>query len=156
MTVKNVDGTVNSGGQITHYLRSPIILGERVFMTQFYVADLGPDEVILGMTFLRERNPIINWKEGWMTIGNSPHIRRRREATYGEVVQALQRYCDQLNAQAKEAERIRRQRQPTVESETEEPLPYKDTLPADLPYILEEVGVTYPDFQQISNHKHHE
>jgi len=60
LMVKNVNGTVNSGGAITHQVECNIFYKgymERMWMD---VCDLGKTEVILGMPWLAAYNPEIN------------------------------------------------------------------------------------------------
>jgi len=62
LTVKNVDGTVNSGGAIMHQVECNVFYKgymERMWMD---VCDLGKTEVILGMPWLVAHNPEINWE----------------------------------------------------------------------------------------------
>ena len=71
--VRNVDGTGNSGGAITHEVEVNIYFKghmERVWMD---ICDLGKTEVILGMPWLQAHNPEIDWEKGEVKItGCSP------------------------------------------------------------------------------------
>ncbi|KIJ58491.1 hypothetical protein HYDPIDRAFT_51605, partial [Hydnomerulius pinastri MD-312] len=53
ITVKNVDGSPNKAGLITHY--------STLFIC-FLITDLGKEDIILGLPWLTSENPIINWK----------------------------------------------------------------------------------------------
>jgi hypothetical protein len=71
--VRNVNGTLNQAGEITHFCILKTKLGEREKAQKFYITDLGKDRIILGFPWLEEYNPQINWKEG--TVEGQPlHI----------------------------------------------------------------------------------
>jgi len=60
LTVKNVDGTVNSGGAITHQVECNVFYKGHMERMWMDVCDLGKTEVILGMPWLAAHNPEIN------------------------------------------------------------------------------------------------
>jgi len=60
LTVKNVNGTVNSGGAITHQVECNIFYKGHMERMWIDVCDLGKTEVILGMPWLAAHNPEIN------------------------------------------------------------------------------------------------
>jgi len=62
LMVKNVDGTVNSGGAITHQVECNVFYKGHVERMRMDVCDLGKTEVILGMPWLAAHNPEINWE----------------------------------------------------------------------------------------------
>jgi len=62
LMVKNVDGTVNSGGAITHQVECNVFYKGHVERMRMDVCDLGKTEVILGMPWLVAHNPEINWE----------------------------------------------------------------------------------------------
>jgi len=64
LMVKNVDGTVNSGGAITHQVEYNVFYKGHVEKMRMDVCDLGKTEVILGMPWLAAHNPEINWETG--------------------------------------------------------------------------------------------
>ena len=60
--VYNVDNTENIGGKIQHQVNIAYsIYGQRLHST-FLITTLGKQEVILGLLWLEEINPDINWK----------------------------------------------------------------------------------------------
>ena len=63
--VKNVNGTPNKDGQLTHCIHLWVQLGEKELML-FYLTNLGEDRTILGFPWLTTFNPKINWTEGTM------------------------------------------------------------------------------------------
>jgi len=64
LIVKNVDGTVNSGGAITHQVECNVFYKGHVERMRMDICDLGKMEVILGMPWLVAHNPEINWETG--------------------------------------------------------------------------------------------
>jgi len=62
--VYNVDGTLNKKGTITHYVRILTTIGGRTKWETFYCTGLGKQQIILGLPWFRENNPIIDWETG--------------------------------------------------------------------------------------------
>jgi len=60
LMVKNVDGTVNSRGAITHQVECNVFYKGHIERMRIDVCDLGKMEVILGMLWLAAHNPEIN------------------------------------------------------------------------------------------------
>jgi hypothetical protein len=74
--VHNVDGTMNKEGLITHYVCLEIKVKERRRIYKFLTTTLGRQRLILGLPWLEEENPEINWKEQKITWRyNVPTIR---------------------------------------------------------------------------------
>jgi len=74
LMVKNVDGTVNSGGAITHQVECNVFYKGHVERMRMDVCDLGKTEVILGMPWLVAHNPEINWKTGEVKMTRCPPL----------------------------------------------------------------------------------
>ena len=74
----NIDGSLNKAGSITHKVRLTLQVGQDKEKFDFFLTSLGPEKVILGLPWLRYRNPQINWKEGTMwlnadqSVGSEP------------------------------------------------------------------------------------
>ncbi|THH03884.1 hypothetical protein EW145_g5927 [Phellinidium pouzarii] len=66
--VHNVDGTPNQNGTITHYTLRPLLFGNKLTMAFLLVTSLGKEDIILGLPWLKQCNPLINWKEGTISI----------------------------------------------------------------------------------------
>jgi len=62
LMVKNVDGTVNSGGAIMHQVECNVFYKGHMERMRMDVCDLGKMEVILGMPWLAAHNLEINWE----------------------------------------------------------------------------------------------
>lgn len=60
MTISNSDGSSNRNGPITAAVPLCFDMGNYTMTADFYVADVGSEEAILGMTWLRTYNPEIN------------------------------------------------------------------------------------------------
>jgi hypothetical protein len=59
--LRNIDGTYNQSGSVTHFIDLLVNRGGRKIMQRFYVTNLGSDGIILGYPWLRAFNPDINW-----------------------------------------------------------------------------------------------
>jgi len=64
LVVRNVDGTNNSGGAITHQVECNVFYKGHIERMRMDVCDLEKTEVILGMPWLAAHNPEINWETG--------------------------------------------------------------------------------------------
>lgn len=64
IALHNIDGTSNKSGGITDFCRLQLSIGSYCDTVTFLVTDLGPEDVILGLPWLRQVNPEINWAEG--------------------------------------------------------------------------------------------
>ena len=62
--VRNVDGTNNSGGAITHQVEANVYYKGHIERMRMDVCNLGKMEVILGIPWLQAHNPEINWETG--------------------------------------------------------------------------------------------
>jgi predicted aspartyl protease len=61
---RNADGTQNEQGVVMHKAVINLRINGKEEPMSFFIAGLGKDNVILGLTWLRKHNPIVNWKEG--------------------------------------------------------------------------------------------
>jgi len=59
--IYNIDGTPNRAGSITHKCQLKLFFGKESKQMDFFVTDLGQDNIVLGFPFLQEFNPTINW-----------------------------------------------------------------------------------------------
>ena len=62
----NIDGSPNTAGRITHFARLCLTVDQHEEWTDFLVTDLGGEDVILGLPWLRRVNPSIDWAKGWI------------------------------------------------------------------------------------------
>jgi hypothetical protein len=59
--LRNIDGTYNQSGSVTHFIDLLVNWGGRKIMQWFYVTNPGSDRIILGYPWLCTFNPDINW-----------------------------------------------------------------------------------------------
>jgi hypothetical protein len=71
--VRNVDGTFNKAGTITHYVNVTLDIGERKRNERLLVTKLGKQRIILGTPWLKKENPDINWKLGKINWRDEVH-----------------------------------------------------------------------------------
>lgn len=110
MKVYNADGTPNKKGSVTKYIETTLFVGPNNQWTWMYVANLGHEDLILGMPWLWATNPIIDWKKG--TLKLKPWKFWIQKQTRGK---------------------------PIVKDEPE-PMQVWEVLPDDLPFVIEEIG----------------
>jgi len=70
--VRNVDGTNNSAGAITHQVEVNVYYKGHVERVRMDVCDLGKTDIILGMLWLQAHNPEINWEMGEVKMTRCP------------------------------------------------------------------------------------
>jgi hypothetical protein len=61
---RNTDKAQNKKGVVTHKAVIDLNVNGKEDPTTFYITRLEKDNVIQGLTWLRKRNLIVNWKEG--------------------------------------------------------------------------------------------
>jgi hypothetical protein len=87
---RNADRTQNEQGVVTHKAIINLGVNRKEDLTTFFITGLGKDNVILGLTWLRKHNPIINWKEG--TLRDRPclsEVLRRKILASQKKVETL-------------------------------------------------------------------
>jgi hypothetical protein len=72
IALHNIDGSKNKAGSLTHFARLTLTIDSWNKPTDFLVTDLGPEDIILGLPWLKKVNPTIDWDSGEMEIPNSP------------------------------------------------------------------------------------
>ena len=72
--VKNVDGTYNSRGAITHEVEVNVYYKSHVERMRMDICNLRRTEVILGMPWLAAHNPEINWETGEIKMTRCPSL----------------------------------------------------------------------------------
>jgi len=87
LLVRNVDGTVNAGGAITHQVKCNMFFKGHMERARIDVCNLGKTEVILEMPWLAVHNPEIDWEKGEVKITYCPPIcgKRKQEEKRKEV-----------------------------------------------------------------------
>jgi len=79
LSVKNVDGTANVGGAITHQVECNMFFKGHVERVRIDVCNLGKTELILGMPWLVAHNPEIDWEKGEVKMMRCPPICGRKK-----------------------------------------------------------------------------
>ena len=74
LVVRNVDGTNNSEGAITHQVECNVYYKGHMERMRMDICDLGKMEVILGMPWLAAHNPEINWETREVKITRCPPL----------------------------------------------------------------------------------
>lgn len=64
----NINGSKNQAGFITEFAELTMEINGHKEKAQFLVTELGPEDVILGITWLRQHNPLIDWLKGTMEL----------------------------------------------------------------------------------------
>jgi len=64
----NVDGTENNSRTIESCIWLKIQMGKKKISTRFLVTELGKDKIILGLPWLKQYNPKIDWNTGKVDI----------------------------------------------------------------------------------------
>jgi hypothetical protein len=70
--VRNIDGTSNVAGPITRYAELDLKIGDHEEKAAFMITDLGSDDVIIGIDWLRYHNPEIDWNAGKFALTRCP------------------------------------------------------------------------------------
>lgn len=71
-TIRNVDNTVNTLGQVTNFIEATLKIGNHEEVTRFAITDIGEDDIILGLPWLRKHNPAVNWRKGQLALEDCP------------------------------------------------------------------------------------
>lgn len=64
----NINGSHNINGAVTQFARLTLTTGDYTEQLEFLVTDLGPEDVILGLPWLKKVNPKIDFKKGTIDI----------------------------------------------------------------------------------------
>ena len=68
MKVFNIDGSPNNAGTIKWFARLALTVDSYEHWVDFLVTNLGGEEIILGLPWLRRINPDIDWERGRLTV----------------------------------------------------------------------------------------
>jgi hypothetical protein len=84
----NIDGSRNKAGDIDRFVRLQLQVGGVEEWREFLVTELGPEDLVLGLPWLRSANPAIDWAEGTMEVGLKM-TNLQEETDSGERVQRV-------------------------------------------------------------------
>jgi len=79
LLVRNVDGTTNAGGAITHQVECNMFFKGHVKRARMDIYNLGKIELILEMPWLAAHNPEIDWEKGEVKMTRCPPIYGKRK-----------------------------------------------------------------------------
>ena len=68
MKVYNIDGTLNHSGSIREFAPIAITVDGHKHWVDFLITDLGKENLILGLPWLRRVNPEVDWTKGLLSI----------------------------------------------------------------------------------------
>ena len=68
----NIDGTENRNGTISEVAVLDMAIGDHREKVVFVVTDIGEEDVIIGLDWLREHNPEIDWERGSLRLSRCP------------------------------------------------------------------------------------
>jgi hypothetical protein len=117
--LRNIDGTFNQTGQITHYLDLLTARGNKKIKERFYVTGLSGVELILGYPWLRDFNPQIDWATNKL-LGPEVRLSTLLHARYPHLRSSLKNERARINHEELVVQRA-------------EPVPTKTQPPLELP-----------------------
>ncbi|CAK5266804.1 unnamed protein product [Mycena citricolor] len=82
IVARNADNTENISGQITHYVDLRMRIGPHVETCMFLLTCLGKAWIFIGLDWLTEDNPEVDWQEQTMRFSQCPeqcHMRGHKE-----------------------------------------------------------------------------
>ena len=68
----NIDGTPNGIGHIEKVSMVEMVIGDHREKAVFTMADIGPEDVIIGIDWLRKHNPEVDWEQGTLRLSRCP------------------------------------------------------------------------------------
>lgn len=68
IAILNIDGSPNGHGQIKEYLTTRMVINDHSEQINMAVADIGKQDVILGITWLKKHNPTVDWVNKTLTL----------------------------------------------------------------------------------------
>ena len=77
--LQNADGSPNAGGGLKYYTELEVVTGDIPHLLRFYIADMGPDDLVLGYPWFAATNAQPDWTTG--TLPASVVIRTKGVAS---------------------------------------------------------------------------
>ena len=72
--IYNINGTPNKAGSMSHQCQLQLSFGEGTREMDFFVTDLGQDQIVLGFPFLQQFNSNINWENKTISPTGSSRV----------------------------------------------------------------------------------
>ena len=85
--LQNANGSPNAGGGLTHFTELEVFTGDIPHVLQFYIADMGPNDLVLGYPWFVAMNAQLNWATS--TLPASVTIRTKGAAS-GKPMRSVQ------------------------------------------------------------------
>ena len=85
LLLRNIDGTNNKAGKLTHTAELTMVIGDHKEIVTFDVTDLGGEIAVIGIDWLRLHNPNIDWREGTLELNRCPEICAPKAKPEGSV-----------------------------------------------------------------------
>ena len=123
----NVDGTTNQSGKSTHCTWAHIVFNDQQLLMRFLITNTRKSDVLLGLPWLKEHNPTIDWKTGRIFIPRQTMNQKLTAATRRMVEiqnkRSLERRMQrtQIQEEPDPEEPLNRTQYPTMEEEMIEP-----------------------------------
>ena len=90
--LSNIDGTKNKAGSLTHYARLTLKIGDHEETSDFLITDIGPEDVILGLPWLKKMNPVIDWNLGQMVLQSGSSLEISPSVSQFKMTRAERRH----------------------------------------------------------------
>ena len=71
--LQNTDGSPNAGEGLTHFTKLEVFTGETPHVLQFYIADMGPNDLVLGYPWFAVTNAQPDWATGTLLASVTIH-----------------------------------------------------------------------------------
>ena len=85
--LQNADGSPNTGGGLTHFTELEVFTGENPHVLCFYIANMGPDNLVLGYPWFAATNAQPDWATGMLPALVTIHT---RGAASGKPMRSVQ------------------------------------------------------------------
>ena len=82
---------MNKTGQVTHIVKTTLQLSDHRKEEVIWVTDIGEEDFVIGLTWLKRWNPKINWKTGKMTMPKSGKLRAKTTKSQEIAEEALRK-----------------------------------------------------------------
>ena len=82
----NIYLSTNQGGKIREKIIAEVEIARRNSQEKLLVANIGTDEVILGMDWLQKHNPDIHWTKGVMTFWRGEQLQVATGTTWSQRI----------------------------------------------------------------------
>ena len=67
---RNADGTPNAAGLIHRYVHQPVKITDHFHPEQFLITGIGKEDLILGFSWLKRKQPLIDWQARTVSVNN--------------------------------------------------------------------------------------